>query len=78
MINKDEKKFILSIVDNCQYEKEDILIEVDECRVLFLYTDKDVPGFEYTIVDFLIDDLKLEFKNLGIGRYTLKELGIYD
>jgi hypothetical protein len=78
MINKDEKKFILSIVDNCQYEKEDILIEFDECRILFLYTDKDVSGFEYTIAYFLIDDLKLEFKNLGIGRYTLKELGLDD
>lgn len=78
MINEDEKKFILSIVDNCQYEKEDILIEVDECCILFLYVDKDIPTFEYTIVFFLIDDLKLEFKNLGIGRYTLKELGIYD
>lgn len=35
MINEDEKKFILNIVNNCQYEKEDILIEVDECCILF-------------------------------------------
>jgi hypothetical protein len=80
MLTEDEKKFILNIVDNLNCDKEDILIGNDYVTFEILLTDKDIDpdDWVYSTIRFFKSDLKLEFKNLKQGRFTLKELGLDD
>ena len=82
MINEDEKKFILNIVNNCQYEKEDILYMAGKLEAWEEITEEVLEKYEdfkhqLWCLDALYHQHYYEFPYLRLGDEQYEDFANY-